>query len=285
MVTQKAIRFTVRTTPDNAESDVQAMATQKFKEELPEILGPLAAPLAPVLGEIFGKSAARQLKKAPSGIPTREEILATKPYRRVAPEFAGALVDYIDAMKHNPSLNLIEGQTIIAGRTYRDLRKIDLEFLDMGYVYLNLAYGDTFPEAHYLRPAMKAALQAWWEVLNHKYPPTQRVGFAGRGVTADPHTWPGKIYLSSGYRPLGTDMKDYGDDDGIFDSYDLWGHWNGYAVDIPRKETAWAFNIPGTVAEVQRVMEETGESVGLKRLRNRKGEVREDEHHHFFITD
>ncbi len=285
MVAQKVIRFTVRTTSDNAESDVQAMATQKFKEELPEILGPLAAPLAPVLGEIFGKSAARQLKKAPSGIPTREEILATKPYRRVAPEFAGALVDYIDAMKHNPSLNLIEGQTIIARRIYRDPRKIDLEFLDKDYVYLNLAYGDRLREAEYLRPAMKAALRAWWEVLNNKYPPTQRVGFGGRMVTADPHTWPRKIYLSSGYRPLGTNMAQYGDEDGIFDSYDPWGHWNGYAVDIPRKETGWAFNIPGTLAEVQQAIEETGESVGLKRLRDRKGEVRENEHQHFFITD
>ncbi|MEE8639806.1 MAG: hypothetical protein V3T41_05290 [bacterium] len=62
MVTQKVIRFTVRTTPDNAESDVQAMATQKFKEDLPEILGPVAAPLAPVLGEIFGQKAGKASK-------------------------------------------------------------------------------------------------------------------------------------------------------------------------------------------------------------------------------
>ncbi len=57
MAAQKVIRFTVRTTPDNAASDVQAKATQKFKEELPEILGSLAAPVAAQVAEIMGRKA------------------------------------------------------------------------------------------------------------------------------------------------------------------------------------------------------------------------------------
>jgi hypothetical protein len=80
-------------------------------------------------------------------------------------------------------------------------------------------------------------------------------------------------------------MAQYGDAGGINDSYDKWGHWNGYAVDIGRRETGWAFNIPGTEAEVKLIIEETGESVGLQRLRNKGGKVREKEHQHFFITE
>jgi hypothetical protein len=282
---EQKVTFEVPTTAETAERDMEEAFENAAQHLLEEKLGLLAAPVTPVLGEICGEDAARQIKKEPSGIPTPEEILATKPYRRIAPEFAGALINYINAMKNNPSLDLMEGQTIIAGRVYHDPRKINLEFRDMDHVYLNLAYGDRYPEANYLRPAMKAALQAWWGLLNQEYPLTQRSGPAGRGITADPHTWPRKIYLNSGYRPLGTDMAEYGDADGINDSYDPWGHWNGYAVDIGRRETGWAFNIPGTEAEVKLIIEETGESVGLQRLRNKEGKVREKEHQHFFITE
>lgn len=57
MAGQKVISFTVSTTPDNAASDVQAKATQKFKEELPEILGRLAAAVGPKVAEIMGRKA------------------------------------------------------------------------------------------------------------------------------------------------------------------------------------------------------------------------------------
>ncbi len=281
---EKTIKVVVQTTTGNAASDVSAAVTQAVKAQLPEILGPLAAPLAPVLGEIFGKSAARQLKRAPSGIPTREEILATEPYGRFDELFAYKVLEHIAAMEHNPSLTLIDGQTRIGAVVYHDPRNIKLEFIDKGIAYVNPTYYDKTTEIHFISAEVNDRLRAWWAVLNASYPAGQRSFRPGEGITADPHTWSRKIYISSGFRPLGTNMELYGDKDGIIDSTDPWGHWNGYAVDVARKETGYAFNIPGSLSEVQEVMESTAESVGFRRLRDPyTGAVSENEHHHFYV--
>ena len=280
---QKVI-FEVPSTAETVEKDMEEAFGSAAQRLLGEKLGLLAAPVTPVLGEICAKDAARQIKKAPSGIPTREEILTTEPYARLDEGFAYKVLEYIAAMKDNPSLRLVDGQTEIGRVVYHDPRNIELEFVDKGVAYVNPTYFDKTPEIHYIRPAVNEKLRAWWAVLDASYPPRQRGYRAGEGITADPRTWPRKIYVSSGFRPLGTDMELYGDKDGVADSTQRWGHWNGYALDVARKETAYAFNIPGSLKEVQEVMERTAESVGFCRLRDPEtGEIITGEHHHFYV--
>jgi hypothetical protein len=64
----KKIKFVVQTTADRTSGNVIAAARQQGNDELPEILGPLSAPVAAELAKIMGKEGERLSGVAEDGI-------------------------------------------------------------------------------------------------------------------------------------------------------------------------------------------------------------------------
>jgi len=86
------------------------------------------------------------------------------------------------------------------------------------------------------QPALAACLARWHAELAA----TARRKAAARGV---PYA-AGVIIASSAYRPLGTPCAlgtPFADEGGALDSNDDYGHWSGWAVDVPTRYTRESF--------------------------------------------
>lgn len=86
------------------------------------------------------------------------------------------------------------------------------------------------------RAGLAAALARW----HAEMAATARRRGRALGVPAQA----GVIVATSAYRPLGTPCAlgtPFADEGGALDSHDEWGHWSGWAVDVPTRFTRESF--------------------------------------------
>jgi hypothetical protein len=103
------------------------------------------------------------------------------------------------------------------------------------------------------RPALAAALARW----HAEMAATARRRGRALGVPAQA----GVIVATSAYRPLGTSCAlgtPFADEGGALDSHDEWGHWSGWAVDVPTRFTRESFTPVLSVEECWVAAERAG---------------------------
>lgn len=103
------------------------------------------------------------------------------------------------------------------------------------------------------RPTLAAALARWREEL---------AAIARRRArTLGIPSQTGVIVATSAYRPLGTPCAlgtPFADEGGALDSHDEWGHWSGWAVDVPTRFTRESFSPVPSVEECWVAAERAG---------------------------
>lgn len=103
------------------------------------------------------------------------------------------------------------------------------------------------------RPMLATALARWRDEM------AAIARRRGRALGIPSHT--GVIIATSAYRPLGTPCAlgtPFADEGGALDSHDEWGHWSGWAVDVPTRFTRESFSPVLSVEECWVAAERAG---------------------------
>lgn len=131
----------------------------------------------------------------------------------------------------------------------RDVAAVENSLIDIDHIVGVLQGGGDI----LVRPELAKCLERWVQEMN--------IIGKKRAATVGVIFRNGYIIATSAYRPLGTPCAlgtPFADNGGALDSHDEWGHWSGWAIDVPTRFTRESYFPVLTIEECWAAAERAG---------------------------